>query len=64
MLAFIEKLWKAIAILTKEPQLKVWQTQDRDGHTHWHVYDPKTRESVSFVSETALYDWLQSRYCR
>ncbi len=64
MLAFIEKLWKAIATLTKEPQLKVWQTQDRDGHTRWHVCDPKTHESVAFVSETALYDWLQSRYCR
>ena len=65
ILTLIKNLWQnAIAAITKEPELKVWQTQDRHGHIHWHVYDPWTGESISFFSETAMLCWIENRYCR
>ncbi|HEY9618831.1 MAG TPA: hypothetical protein V6C78_00600 [Crinalium sp.] len=65
MLALIRSLWQnAIAIITKESELKIWQKQDHQGHIHWHVYDPWSGESVSFVSEETMYHWIENRYCR
>jgi hypothetical protein len=65
MLALIGSLWQnAIAAIIKEPELKVWQTQDRHGHIQWHVYDPWTGESISFFSEAAMLCWIENRYCR
>jgi hypothetical protein len=64
VLALIVNLWqKAIAVITKEPELEIWQ-QDHHGQIHWHVYDPLTRESISFVSEAEMWSWIESRYCR
>ena len=65
MLVLVENLWQnSIAAITKEPELKVWQTQDRHGHIHWHVYDPWTGESISFFSEAAMLCWIENRYYR
>jgi hypothetical protein len=63
MLALVENLWQsAIAALTKEPELKVWQKQDRHGNTLWHAYDPWTGDSVCLGSETEMLCWIESRY--
>jgi hypothetical protein len=63
ILALIENLWqKAIAALTKEPELKIWQKQGRNGHIHWHVYDPYTGKSISFVSELEMLSWIDNFY--
>jgi hypothetical protein len=65
ILTLIENLWqKAIAALTKEPELKIWQEQDRDGHIHWHAYDPLTNKSVSFASELEMLSWMENLYSR
>lgn len=45
MLALIENLWQnAIASLTEEPELNVWQKKDRYDHINWYDYDPWTSE--------------------
>jgi hypothetical protein len=63
MLAVVGNLWQnAIASLTKEPELKVWQKRDRHGNTLWHAYDPWTGDSVSLGSETEMLSWIESRY--
>ncbi|NJL42766.1 MAG: hypothetical protein HC856_07075 [Pseudanabaena sp. RU_4_16] len=63
ILALVENLWQsAIAALTKEPELKVWQKQDRYGNTLWHAYDPWTGDSVCLGSEAEMLSWIESRY--
>jgi hypothetical protein len=63
MLALLANLWQnAIAALTKEPELKVWQKRDRHGNTLWHAYDPWTGDSVCLGSETEMLSWIESRY--
>jgi hypothetical protein len=65
ILALIKNRWQnAIAALTKEPKLKIWQKQDRYGHIHWHVYDPCTGKSISFVSELEMLSWIDSPHSR
>ena len=55
ILTLIENLWQnAIAALTEEPELKIWQKRDRFGHIHWHTYDLYTGKSVSFASELEM----------
>jgi hypothetical protein len=51
----------AIAIITQEPEVEVRQKQDRNGHIHWHVYDPKLGESISFASELEMLSWLDNQ---
>ena len=60
ILALIENLWQnAIAALTEAPELKIWQKRDRDGHIHWHAYDPCTDKSVCFASELEMIIWIE-----
>jgi hypothetical protein len=61
ILAPMQKLWqRAIAALMKEPELKIRRKLDRYGHIYWHVYDPYTGKSVSFVSELELLSWIDN----
>jgi hypothetical protein len=60
ILALIENLWQnAIAALTEEPKLKIWQKRDRYGHIYWHAYDPCTGKSVCFASELEMLIWIE-----
>lgn len=62
VLALIGKTWQnAIAILTKEPEIEIWQNQDRHGQISWHVYDPQIGKSISFISELEMLGWLDNR---
>jgi hypothetical protein len=65
ILALIKHQWqKAIdalmADLTKEPELKLWQKRDRDGHMHWYARDPLNGKSISFTSELELLRWIEN----
>jgi hypothetical protein len=63
ILALMESLWqKFIDALTKAPELKIWQKQDRHGHIVWHAYDPWTGDSISLSSEEEMRYWIESRY--
>jgi hypothetical protein len=60
ILTLIKKLLQnAIAVITTEPELRIWQKQDRSGHIHWYVYDPLTCKSISFASELEMLSWLE-----
>jgi hypothetical protein len=60
ILTLIKKLLQnAIAVITTEPELRIWQKQDRNGHIHWYVYDPLTSKSISFASELEMLRWLE-----
>jgi hypothetical protein len=62
ILGLLENLWQnAIAILTKEPEMEIWQKQDRYGRIHWYVYDPQICKSISFLSELDMLSWLDNR---
>lgn len=65
ILALLGNLWQELIVaLTKEPELKVWQKQDRHGKILWHAYDPWTGESVCLGSELEMLNWIESRYYR
>jgi hypothetical protein len=62
ILAQIGNLCKtAMAALTKESEIEIWQKQDRNGHIHWHVYDPQMGKSISFTSELEMLSWLDNQ---
>jgi hypothetical protein len=61
ILTLIKKLWQnAIAAPASEPEVKIWQKQDRHGRIHWHIDDPLTGKSVSFASELEMMRWLEN----
>jgi len=50
--------------LLRGNELQVKQRRDRQGHTWWQAFDPKTDESVSFGSEAEMRTWIEQRYYR
>ena len=41
---------------------RIWQTTDRHGQVCYRVYDPQTRRSLQFQSETEVLIWLDTRH--
>jgi hypothetical protein len=65
ILALIKKLLKnAFLTITSEPELRIWQKQDRHGRIHWYAYDPLTNKSISFTSELEMLSWLEDFHSR
>jgi hypothetical protein len=54
----------AISLMAAEPQLRIWQQQDRYGRIHWYVCDPLTYKSISFASELEMLRWLEDLHSR
>jgi len=40
----------------------IWQKVDRNGYSHWIIYDPRTRHSARFDSETDVRAWLEKHF--
>jgi hypothetical protein len=63
MLSFytlLEQLSKSLVeALTAVQEPRVWQQRDRTGHSWWHVYDPVTKRSARFATETEVLIWLE-----
>jgi hypothetical protein len=53
---------KLLARLVARPELRVWQTSDRQGHPHWHAYNPFTRRSVHSLDEAEMRLWIEQQY--
>jgi hypothetical protein len=65
ILALIEKLWQnAFSVITSEPEVRIWQKQDRHGRIHWYAYDPLSNKSMSFASELEMLSWLEDFHSR
>jgi hypothetical protein len=59
ILVLIKKLWQnTITAIITEPELRIWQKQDRQGGNYWYVYDPWTNKTISFGSELEMLSWL------
>jgi hypothetical protein len=43
---------------------RVWVRQDRQGNVYYQVYDPLSRRSATFSSESEIRYWLEQRYAR
>ncbi len=68
IVAFVETICqRAIAALMDdfmadvmaEPELKIWQTRDRDGRIDWYARDPLTGKTIAFASETEMLKWIE-----
>ncbi|HEY9646183.1 MAG TPA: hypothetical protein V6C88_07435 [Chroococcidiopsis sp.] len=56
-------LWQtAIAHLSATDEPHVWRTEDANGQTLWHAYDPKTDQALNDVSEAEMRIWLEERH--
>lgn len=53
-----------VSILSRETELQVWQTCDRQGNTWWHAYDPATGKSIRLPDEAEMRIWIEQRYYR
>lgn len=65
ILTLIKKLCQnAFSAITSEPELRIWQKQDRHGRIHWYAYDPLASKSISFASELEMLSWLEDFHSR
>jgi hypothetical protein len=61
----VGKVSKAIATrFTHNSDPTVNEQCDRQGNVYYQVYDPHTRKSTVFGSETEIRYWLEQRYAR
>ena len=59
----LSHLWHELTeLITRSPELKIWQTSDRKGNTCWRVYDPQNGYSYSFGSEADVRAWLEQHH--
>ncbi len=49
-------LWER---LSSTDQIRVWQSQDRQGQTYWNAYDPATNRQVTVTSQEELIAWIE-----
>jgi hypothetical protein len=63
LISKFQRFWQyVVKVITTSPELEVWQTHDRKGHTSWHAYEPKTGRSACFGSEEEIRAWIEMRY--
>src|SRR5579883_1838031 len=61
--AWVQRLWDNFAdTMPGLYQLQIKQTIDDTGRTRWHVYYPKTGQTLVTESETEMQDWIKETY--
>lgn len=55
----MEKLLNSL-VPSLQPQVRAYRT--RHGQPAWSIYDPLSRKTHRFDSETAVRAWLEQRY--
>jgi len=59
----LNSIWQhLVESLIQGQELKIWQSTDRFGNTHWYAYDPMTSSSVTRDSEAEMRVWVEQRY--
>jgi len=59
----LNSIWQhLVKSLIQGQELKIWQSTDRFGNTHWYAYDPMTSSSVTRDSEAEMRVWVEQRY--
>lgn len=46
----------------KSEEIRIWQRVDRNGRIWWHAYNPRTKRSGVFDSESGVRVWLEQQY--
>ncbi len=44
------------------PEPHIWYGPDRAGHNWWHVYDPKSGQTIELETEEEVRIWLEERF--
>jgi hypothetical protein len=61
----LQNIWQQlIEFAIGNTEIKIWKSQSPAGYQLWHVYDPATKQSAYFKSETEVRVWLEQRYYR
>lgn len=61
---FKHRWQQLIAFLSDRGNLQVWQSNDRRGNAHWHVYDAQTNHTTNLSSEAEMRIWIEEHYDR
>lgn len=65
LLSRLRKIWLWIVqVVVGNNELKLWQTQDSDGHQWWHMYDRATGRYSTASSDAELRELIEQRYSR
>ena len=65
LLSRLRGIWQWIVqVAASNNELQLWQTQDRDGHQWWHMYDRSTGRYSTAASENELRELIERRYSR
>lgn len=51
-----------IGYLTQNPDPRITEECDRDGHHFWNIYDPLTNQRTTCSSAAEVRFWLEQRY--
>jgi hypothetical protein len=63
LLKWLGKVWQVLVMLvTKESEMRIWQSCDCAGNTWWHIYNPAIGKSATLLSEEELIDWIEQSY--
>lgn len=46
----------------KSEEIRIWQRVDRNGQIWWYAYNPRTKRSSVFDSESEVRVWLEKQY--
>lgn len=46
-------------LFRQSDEIQVWQRSDRNGQLWWYAYNPKTRHSGVFESESEIRVWIE-----
>lgn len=56
----LEKIGDLLAVLFQSSdEIRVCQRRDRYGHLWWYSYNPRTRQSGVFDSESEIRAWIE-----
>lgn len=51
-----------LELIVERADLRIWRTRDREGNSHWHIYDAKTDHITSVSSDAEMRIWLDDHY--
>lgn len=59
----LKNIWRSIVDkLSRPPEVRVWQSRDRQGIACWCAYNPTTGQQTCRFSEAEIIDWIERSY--
>lgn len=61
--AWLHEIWQALDIaLFRDLESRMWQSIDKTGRTSWHIYNPKTGNTLDLTSNDEICMWLEQLF--